>query len=69
MAFKIFGLCLSSFIAIVIAVIFMVMYFMEHREKEHWRSQAERMSEYSTWQAEKIDELEELNRELLIGSD
>lgn len=59
-------LCIAVFLACLIAVFFLALYFAEHKEKDYWRVRAENSEEYSRAQAEKIDELEELNNRLLI---
>lgn len=58
-------LCIAVFLACLIAVFFMALYFAEHKDKDYWRVQAENMAEYSQWQASEISRLEKENNKLL----
>ena len=51
-------LCASVFIASLIAMFFIALYFSEHREKENWRHKAEKRGELAEAQAKTIYELE-----------
>lgn len=59
-------LCIAVFLACLIAVFFLALYFSEHRAKDYWRSRAERIEEYALWQKDIINKVEGLEDDLII---
>lgn len=59
-------LCIAVFLACLIAVFFLALYFVEHRAKDYWRNRAERIEEYALWQKDIINRVEGLEDDLII---